>query len=179
MEKQLFRFFFILLLGFLGLIIYLWVGTTPSIHAAGALHPKFSSMLKSGQEAANNSSASIFSYLFALFAVATLGFVLLIGMKKKGSLGPVKKGLIGGIIGFMLVFTGLTLSYWDYTSAETSSTYFGGFPTPTAWMLYGVPCFALFFTFLYLINFDNWVLTEEDKARFDEIIEKNNASKIE
>ncbi len=152
------------------------MGTTPSVHATGGLHPEFSSMLKSGQAATNNSSASIFSYLFALFVVAVLGFVLLIGMKKKGTLGYLQKWLIGGIIGFMFVFTGVTLSYWNYSSAA-SSTYFGGFPVPTAWMLYGVPCFALFFTFLYLKNFDTWVLTAEDKEKFNEIVNKNNFKK--
>ena len=38
-------------------------------------------------------------------------------------------------------------------------------------MIYGMWLFPLFFVGLYMALFDRWVLTEEDLARFQELME--------
>jgi hypothetical protein len=63
----------------------------------------------------------------------------------------------------------MVFAYWDYQ--ETNSTsYFGGFPIPTAWMLYGMWFVPAIITSAYIFKFDDWVLTKEEEKQFHEIV---------
>ena len=50
--------------------------------------------------------------------------------------------------------------------------YFGGFPLPTALLLYLVPTAPLAFVLFYAIGFSRWVMTSEDERRFAELLKQ-------
>ena len=77
-------------------------------------------------------------------------------------------------IGYILIFFLLLRSYWQYVEVSEPS-HFLGFPAPTAWMVYGIYFFPFIFTALYVLNFNSWVLTEEELVRFHKLVEEKSA----
>ena len=165
---RLFRLFFVLLLGFLLLIVALWQIPEPN-NTTGFQHPKYETMIKSGENQINNPHVKWLGFGFGLFTVGVLCFCLFIAARKDGKLGSVKYWLIFGTIVYFTVYCLMILSYWNYVEGNNTESYFGYFPAPTAWMMYAMFFAPLIFVFTYVFGFNKWILTEEDLARFHEI----------
>jgi len=105
--------------------------------------------------------------------ISVFGFTVSFGAKRKGRLGAIRTWLIIGMIAYLSVFTLLTMTYWDYAEKGTGS-FIGGLPVPTALMLYGLGTVPLILTLTYIIKFRDWILTEEDEARFQELVARRN-----
>ena len=110
----------------------------------------------------------ILGYAIVVMMLAIIGTAVLTGMKKNSKSGPWLPWIVAGFFLYGLVFLGLTLSYWDYTNGHTNA-FFGGYPTPTAWMIYGVWFFPLILVALLIYKFDEWFLTEEDLRAFKKL----------
>jgi len=163
----LFKLFFGLLIGLLFLIAALYFSLSPEA-VTGLPHESYTTMLHSGESVAAAPLAKWLSFLFGLCILGIFVICIMIGYRKYEKLGKVKPWLFGGSIAYLLVFAGMVFSYWNYMS-EGSAPYFLGFPAPTAWMLYAVWLFPLFFTFIYIFKFNDWVITPEERKRFEEI----------
>ncbi len=90
-------------------------------------------------------------------------------MSRHGKLGPAKKPFIIGAIAFMAIFTGLIFSYYGYMREDTHSLFLSQVK-PTAWMLYGVWPFPVYFMVVYYLLFDRWHFTEEDERKLEAIV---------
>ena len=168
---KLFQIFFAVLMGFLVLIIALWFVLPPE-GATGYQHETYEKMRKGGESLSSLPATKWLAFLFGLFVLTVFGLCLAIGYRKNGRLKEVRPWLWAGMIGYIAVYTLMVVSYWKYIGGGDSS-YFGGVPAPTAWMLYGVWFFPLFFTVIYIWKFDDWVVTPQDLERFHQLVEEN------
>ena len=106
---------------------------------------------------------------FAVLCVLFFSGCLLLGISRNGKLGPAKAPVIVGTIAFAAVFTGLIFSYYAYMREDTHRLFLS-LPKPTAWMLFGVWPFPLYFVAVYYFLFDRWHYTEQDEKRLEEIL---------
>ena len=84
--------------------------------------------------------------------------------------------LIGGIL-YLGIFLAMLCSYRATIDGPLAHPpeLFLGLPVATAWMIYGLGGFPLFFARLYMIHFDRWVLTPEDHQSFRDAVEESRA----
>ena len=144
----------------------------------GVAHPKFSTMLIGGPGAERHEKILWLGWAFGVLQIGFFVTCLALGISKAGKAGPAKLPLaIGGVL-FMAVFTFLILSYRGYMN-ETEHALFFSLPLPTAWMLYALWFFPVFFIVLYVVTFDTWNLTRDELKEFQEILKSTRAQKAE
>ncbi|MEM6963818.1 MAG: hypothetical protein AAF573_03565 [Bacteroidota bacterium] len=168
--KNTFWAFFILLIGFLALILTLRIIPAPE-NATGTVHPKFDTMLHGGTSVAADPTVKWLAYLFGLFVISVFAFVLFLGATKKDANlnTKIRRVFTFGFLAYTFVYTLMVFAYWkNYPSP--SDDFILGFPKPTAWMMYGMWFTPLIFTFVYIFKFKDWILTPEEEARFHEIV---------
>ena len=136
------------------------------------LHPEATSLLQSTGGLADQPETLWLGYVFGLFVLGLMAVCAWIGLRKKDTGTPLTRWMMIGFGGYALVFTGLTLTYARYTGSA-DVPFFGGFPLPTAWMIYGMWFFPLILVGLYMAFFDRFVLTKDDLARFQELVDEN------
>ena len=81
-----------------------------------------------------------------------------------------------GMVAYFAVYLLLLLSYGNYQRGESSS-FFGGLPAPSAWMMYGIWFIPLLISGIYMFKFNDWVLSPAEYEAFQEIVRrrKNNS----
>lgn len=173
--KNTFRFFLIFLITFIILIITLWIVPTPKA-ATGTVHPEFSTLLKSSGNIVDIPLGRYLAYAFGLGVIGCFAFLLYVGTNKKNkeAQSGIRKVYWLTFIAYVFVYTLTFWSYLDYHDG-ISNNYFGGFPAPTAWMLYGMWFVPGILTLAYIFKFQNWILTEEEEAEFYEIVKARRA----
>jgi len=82
--------------------------------------------------------------------------------------------LLGGIL-YLGIFLAMVFSYRATIDGPLvhPPELFLGLPVATAWMIYGLGGFPLFFALLYMIHFDRWVLTPEDHQAFRDAVQES------
>ena len=145
------------------------------IKSHGFTHDRFSTMRQGGSGAERHASTLWIGWAFATLCVLFFGGCLAMGMTRRGSLGPTKGPLIFGTMGLAAIFAALFLSYNKYMNEQTHDLFLG-FPRPSAWMLYAVWTFPVFFMILYFRVFDRWHFTAEDEASLKELADSRRQS---
>lgn len=145
-------------------------GTTQRIiKSHGFEHPDFPTMEHGGPGAERHARTLWVGWAFAMLCILFFTGCLLLGAGRHGKLGPAKVPFIVGTAIFMAIFTALIFSYRTYMNEETH-TMFLAFPKPTAWMLFAVWPFPIYFMVIYYRLFDSWHFTKEDQRRFEELV---------
>lgn len=166
------KIFFGFLLAFGLLIVALWMADVPQ-NAIGTVDSDFKTLRHSGQTVATTSATKWLAYLFGMGILGIFGFVIFIGGRKQDA--DIRKKMyrvLGiGMFLYFLVFNAMVNSWWNYVDTN-SMEYFMGLPKPTAWMFFGLMVIPFFMSFFYITKFNQWVYTDEDEARFKEILEK-------
>ena len=139
------------------------------IKSHGYQHEKYPTMKQGGAGAERHAVTLWIGWVFATICILFFAGCLAMGMTRYGSLGPAKVPLILGTVGLTAIFSALILSYYGYMREETH-TLFLSFPKPTAWMLYAIWPFPIYFMVIYYRLFDSWHFTEEDQRRLDELV---------
>ena len=116
----------------------------------------------------------IMGYMILAMMLGIMCTAILMGMKKYGKPSPGQRWIIVGFILYGLVFLALTLSYWNYTQGNIASLW-GGYPAPTAWMIYGVWLFPVLIVVLFIIKFDQWFLSADDLETFKHLLDERKA----
>ena len=133
-----------------------------------AQHDLFPTMLKSVY--ASQSTLTLWlAFFFGIFSICLFTLFLYIGLSGKNFNRKKLVVIVIGLIFYAGIFSFGFASYLRYIQND-SLRLFLGFPAPTAWMLYGIWFFPLFFTFLYVIKFNDWVLKPNDYQRLKEIM---------
>jgi hypothetical protein len=145
-------------------------GTTERVvKSHGYEHPQYPTMEHGGPGAERHAVTLWVGWAFATVCILFFVGCLLLGAARHGELGPAKTPFIVGTAIFMAIFTALIFSYRAYMTEDTHSLFLS-FPRPTAWMLFGVWPFPIYFMVLYYALFDRWHFTEKDQQRLDEIV---------
>ena len=138
----------------------------------GIAHPQFDSMLRGGDGAQRHEKILWLGWAFGALQCAFFVACLIFGAQKKGVYGPTLRPLlIGGLI-YIAIFTVLIYSYDKNLPAGAEAPLFLSFPHATAWMLYGIWGFPLFFAAIFFIKYDSWIFREEDLVEFRSIVDR-------
>lgn len=176
---KLFHWFLIFIAAFWLVIIALWV--TPELPiSTGETHPEYATMQKSGTSVATHPAVKLFAYLFGLGVLGVCCFCIMVGAGKRSPelTRLIRTRILVAFILIALVYSLMVFSYWSY-SGSSSTSYFGGLPTPTAWMIYGVWFIPLTLAWIYVFKFDSWIITKEELERFQEIVAKRRQRELE
>jgi hypothetical protein len=168
------EFLFVLLLAMCVVIGAAFViDEVPADLGHGFAHEQFPSMDKGGPGVSRHTPTvlvmgGIFAALQTVFIIACLAF----GVRRRGNVGPFKIPLLVGGLFFTGIVVLLVVSYRQYM-LDPDPALFLSLPGPTAWYLYGFWPLQLFFVALYVLMFDRWVTTDDDMARFRQILARN------
>ncbi len=136
------------------------------------VHPGAGSLLLSSGSLAVRPEVLGLGYVMGVLMIAIMAVAVWIGLRKRDGATPLNRWMMAAFAGYALVFTALVAAYASYTGSP-EAVFFAGFPAPTAWMIYGMWLFPLVFVGLYMALFDRWVLTDQDLARFDDLVKEN------
>jgi ABC-type transport system involved in cytochrome c biogenesis permease subunit len=125
-------------------------------------------MIRSSPES-YSSSALIMGLVFGVISIIIFVIFLFIGIFQKQNSKKIFWPWGIGLIIYLSIFILGILDYLTYLRSDSLSTFFG-FPTPTAWMLFGIYLFPFYFTLFYIIKFKYWILSPESERKFKELI---------
>lgn len=132
-------------------------------------HPEIPAMQAGGPGEERHARVLWLGLAFGLLEIAFFLTCLVLGGRKNEKFGPLLRPIaIAGVI-YAAIFTAMVVTYRGYAGEDVHATFLA-FPTPTAWMIYGVWFFPMFYMLLYMYIFDSWTFTEADAERFREIV---------
>ena len=133
------------------------------------LHPEVPSLLHSTGGLSEQPETLWLGFAIGLLMIALMAVCVWIGLRREGKGTPLSRWMMIGFVGYGAVFTAMCAYYHLYTSGHAVG-FFGGFPAPTAWMIYGMWLFPLLFVALFLFQFDRWIFSEADLKRFQDLV---------
>ncbi len=153
--------------------VLLLIGLTEAPpNAAGVAHDTFAAMRAGGDGAAR--LESIGGYSFAFQSLALLFVILLCALSVK----PARR--TPAFLGWMTFAYAVNLLVWrqmyfgHQAFLETGETgWFLGFPTATAWQVYGVWFAGIVMIAVYSAGFRRYILSEDDERRFEELLRES------
>ncbi len=153
--------------------VVLFVATLDEVPSQrGLAHPDFATMQQGGDPAARHSEVLWVAWSFGALVIAFFIALIDVSLARGGKSGPIAARrtvwICGGVL--ELIFLALVLSYSSFmVDPLQDSVLF--FPKPTAWMMYGIWGFPMVFVLLYILRFEQWILSPADEAEFA-ILEK-------
>lgn len=130
-------------------------------------HPRFSTMQHSGWSWEDRSFLLGWVWLLGTLEICLFLCVLVLGLGKRGRLGPLSIPLLVGGLLYLLCFSWMVLAHIFPVAPSIWSL-----PSPTAVMLFLIwPLPSLFFVGLYVAVFDSWILTKDSHRRFLDLIQ--------
>lgn len=146
-------------------------GEDPVPSGHGIPHPQIGTMLVGGDSLARYAPIRPATWIFALSMVCFFTSLLALASLKEGRFSKLNWLLFAGLSVQMFAMVGMLVSYESYIGDATVRLY-GGFPTPTAWMLYALWPAPLLFVVFYVAAFDRWTFRPEDEKAFKEILQR-------
>lgn len=168
MDRLLEYLIFAVVLALAGILLLIGLIETPP-NAAGVAHDTVSAMQAGGDGASR--LESIGGLAFAFQSLVLLFAILLCVL----SVSPARRSPV--FLGWMAVTYAVNILVWQQMyfghqafldSGETG--WFLGFPTATAWQVYGVWLAGVVLIAVYSAGFRNYVLSEDDELRFEELL---------
>jgi hypothetical protein len=132
--------------------------------ATASAHPGLPTLLGGGDGARDPRILAV-GWAFGAVQIAFFAACFALGLARGGRLGPLARPLLAGLGVYEVLWAGLVASY-AWTAGDPHARLWASFPLPTAWMLYALWPFPLWFAALYLRHFDTWFLNEADLERF-------------
>jgi hypothetical protein len=141
-----------------------------SAEAAAGAHPLFSSLFTSSQRLEGHTGHVILGAIASAVMVAVMTMMVVLGMRRPGKPHAVTRWIIAGFAIYGLILVALVGAYRAYAGGTTVMV--GGFPLPTALLVYGVWLFPWFFVLLFVITFDRSVFSDTDQEAFDALVRR-------
>lgn len=147
----------------------LWIAVTPEgAGSRGAVHARFSQMDQGGAGMERHGATFAAAWLFGSLMIAM--FVCLLAWQAKGGRRPWPCFFVGGLL-YQAIFSMMCWTYWRSLANPLDVAFWGSFPVPVAWLVYGIWLFPGFFITIYVMRFDEWILPRESMRRFEEILQ--------
>ncbi len=147
----------------------------PVADAGGMAHPDFPGMQLGGDGAARLEHIGALGFLFQCLLLIQIVLLSMLGVSERYYSGEFY-AYMGGSLLFMLIVAWQMYSghqaYLD--SGETG--YFLGFPTATAWQMYGTWLGAIPLILVYSLGFSRFIYSDEDEARFKQLLQDKAAA---
>lgn len=145
--------------------VALWGAPAPQL----AVHPEHPSMLRATEGAARAAPVFWPGALFGVLQIGFFGACFALGVRRREGLGPLARPVWIGLLLYAAVWAALLASYRRFLATADPGLVLS-FPLPTAVMLYGLWPVPLWFLWVYLRHFEDWVLRAEDLERVRRVV---------
>lgn len=136
----------------------------------GYEHDTFPSMNQGGSGEARHGPIFWHALAFGVLQLAFMIGLLAFGTRRDEGAGALVIPLAIGATLWITVFVLLMFSYRGFMLEDTHGLFLS-LPKPTAWFILGLWPFQFFFVVVYVWGFSKAVVTDEDVARFQEILQ--------
>ncbi len=140
--------------------------------SGGNVHPVYSSMEQGGRRDLSGSWLFWLGLAFGICQIALITALLSLAVHKPAERRPVPAFILAGGVAYAAVLSSLFLSYRIYAEKPDSVAFWLGFPTPTAWLVYGIWGLPWIFVAYFVYSFRRSYLRSEDLARFEELVRR-------
>lgn len=152
------------------LALLVWIAFSPvPLNATGASHPNIESIKVGGDGLAR--LGTVGNAMYWLQALVLVLAMLLVAMSIKASRRTRQFWVVLGLTGLLYQVVWWNLWHRYLAFLHTGEvTYFLGFATPTAWMIYGIWLSGLGLLSIYVLGFRRYILTVEDELQFEALL---------
>lgn len=159
----------LLVLVFLCMLLGVAISIPAPAGASGMLHGTYKTMLVGLRGSDQKSAINLIALLFGLGQILffTLLFFLVMRQKKPSKLRNVLFIISGAV--YATIFIKLVDAYLASVTQQPVVLW-GPFPTATSWMLFGLSTAPLMFAAIYYFGFRQWIWSDEEQAKYDEIL---------
>jgi hypothetical protein len=138
------------------------------------VHPAFAGMTQGGDGAARHDDITLLlGWAFGAVTIALFAALMAFGARRNRYAGSLRRFLLLGVLAHLTVWTALVWLYRGYRAGlhDPSPQLFLAFPAPTAVMLYLMLPVPVVFVLYFVLGFRRWVLTPEDQAAYERLLE--------
>lgn len=141
----------------------------PVAGSGGTAHPLFPGMQQGGDGGARLEHIGSLAYAFQCLLLTLICCLCALGVEDR--LKTREFWLyIGGCLALMLIAWHQMYSGHQEFLATGTTSYFLGFPVATSWQVYGTWLGAIPLIVIYSLGFRKFIYTEEDEAKFNELL---------
>ena len=165
--------FFLIFLIVIMILAWQW---SPVEFATGFPHPnpEFKGMYISKTNIDVVPHTKWLGYLFGLGIIGLFSSLLVLGNRKNGKATGIVKWIFITMIIYTIAFSGMVFSHWDY-AANNGGNFFKFMPIPTAWMIIGIWSIPLILTAVYIVKFEDWIISDEEIKAFHDYLDNKNS----
>jgi hypothetical protein len=138
-----------------------------------APHPDYPDMLQGNPGIESQSHIKWLGYALAITQFCFIAALILFSLNKQGRLKKLKTPLLIATALCITAFCLIMAAYWAF-ARQGSGDLFGGFPLPTALMLYALWPMQILFVIIYVMYYDKAIFTPEDADKFQAILNSQN-----
>lgn len=141
-------------------------------NAGGLPHPDHPGMQIGGDGAARLEHIGTLGFLFQCFLLLLVVCLSILGVADRYR-SPELLAYMGASLAFMLLVCWQMYTGHQEYLATGETGYFMGFPTATAWQVYGTWLGAIPLILIYSLGFRKYIYTAEDEAAFNKLLEES------
>lgn len=141
----------------------------PVANAGGVAHPDFPGMRIGGDGAARLEHIGRLGFAFQCLLLLQIVLLAMLGVSPKRRTPDFLAYMFGSLLFMLFVAWQMYSGHLEYL--ETGETgYFLGFPTATAWQVYGTWLGAIPLVLVYCLGFRKFIYTHEDEEEFNKLL---------
>lgn len=174
MGNKLVSFIFVLCL-LLGLLLIAIMTAEEVVNAGGIAHSQISGMTSGGDGELRLEHIGTYAFLFQSILLLLIVCLCALGVSPRYRSNAFY-GYMAGCYGLML-FIWWQMYFGHQGFMQTGEiTYFMGFPTPTAWQMYGTWFGAIPLMLIYTLGFRKFIYTQADDEAFQAVLTKHKST---
>ncbi|MCG8414591.1 MAG: hypothetical protein MI746_10280 [Pseudomonadales bacterium] len=158
----------------MGLLMIAIMAADTVPNSGGLAHPEHAGMQVGDDGAERLDSIGVFAFLFQSLLLSLVVCLSILGVSERRR-SPQLLALMGASLIFMLFVWWQMYSGHQAYLATGETGYFMGFPTATAWQVYGTWLGAIPLILIYSIGFRKYIYTKEDEAAFNKLLMETRA----
>ena len=151
------------------IILFLILTAEPVTNAGGSAHPIFAGMRIGGDGLARLEHIGSLGYAFQALLLSLIIAFAMLGVSEKHRTPRLRAYMIATLIFSLFILWQMVSSHLNFI-ATGERTYFMGFPSPTAWAMYGVWLGGIPLVLIYTLGFRQFIYTDEDQAEFEKLV---------
>ena len=147
----------------------------PVAGAGGVAHLVFDGMRIGGDGSARLESIGSLAYGFQALLLVLIVALATLGISERHRTTRLRAYMLATLIFSLFIFWRMVANHLQFL-ATGETEYFMGFPTATAWAVYGVWLGSAPLIILYVAGFRQFIYTEEDEASFNQLLAETTAA---
>ncbi len=155
----------------MGLALLAIAMVEPVANAGGVPHPEFPGMVIGGDGAARLEDIGLLAFLFHSLLLLLVVLLCTLGISEDRR-SPKLMTIMAVCYAFMMLVCWQMFSEHQTFLESGETGYFLGFPTATAWQMYGTWLCAMPLILLYTLGFREYIFSAEDEAKFQQLIKE-------